>query len=55
MHTIYVFDNEFIGEDENSFKKALIDQFSGSQTECENWFSENYCANDYSYSFTEPQ
>lgn len=50
--TIYVFDNELLGDKGINFALALIDQHDGTEAECLAWFDANYGPNDYTSSFT---
>jgi hypothetical protein len=52
MKTIYVFDNELLGDNGDDFKAALIDQHDGTEPECLAWFDEKYGPNDYTSSFS---
>ncbi len=55
MTTIYVFDNELLGDSGEEFAVALIDQHTAAtQSECEAWFAENYNPNEYTSSYTAP-
>lgn len=52
--TAYIFDNELLGDNGDNFEAALIDELTGTETECLADFEEKYGSNDYTLSFTAP-
>lgn len=55
MKTIYVFDNEKLGDNGDNFSEALIAEHSAdTDAECLAWLDEQYGSNDYTASFTAP-
>ena len=55
MTTIYVYDNEMLGDDGENFAAALIDEKGfASDADAIIWFNEAYGYNDYTASFLAP-
>jgi hypothetical protein len=55
MTTIYVYDNELLGDNGNQFANALIDEYTAdTDAACLAWADAKYGTNDYSTSFTAP-
>ena len=53
MTTIYVYDNELLGDDGENFAAALVDEKKfATQEAALAWFNETYGYNEYTASFT---
>lgn len=56
MKTIYVFDNELLGDNGDDFDAAFIEQHQGTtDEECIAWADNKYGTNDCTFSFTKNQ